>query len=85
MPGRYLEAKAALESARLNVNSPHPRARQRQDRPILIQPGNMVSASTASTNATPLVTLNEIQPVKISLALPQSDLPRIQEMQRTKA
>ena len=44
----------------------------------------MTAKSVASTNATPLVTLNEIQPVKISLALPQSDLPRIQEMQRTK-
>jgi len=38
---------------------------------ILIQPGNMDPASTASTSATPLVTINEIQPVKISLALPQ--------------
>jgi multidrug efflux system membrane fusion protein len=36
------------------------------------------------TTANPLVTINEIQPVKISLSLPQSDLPRIQEMQRTK-
>jgi len=26
----------------------------------------------------------KIQPVKISLALPQSDLPKIQEMQRAK-
>jgi multidrug efflux system membrane fusion protein len=31
-----------------------------------------------------LVTINEIQPVKVSVSLPQSDLPRIQEMQRTK-
>ena len=44
----------------------------------------MVAASTACTSAVPLVTINEIQPVKISLSLPQSDLPRIQEMQRTK-
>jgi len=81
----YLEAKAAVESARLNVEFTTIRAPVNgKTGPILIQPGNMVSASTASTNATPLVTLNEIQPVKISLALPQSDLPRIQEMQRTK-
>jgi len=81
----YLEAKAAVESARLNVEFTTIRAPvSGKTGAILIQPGNMVSASTASTNATPLVTLNEIQPVKISLALPQSDLPRIQEMQRTK-
>jgi multidrug efflux system membrane fusion protein len=81
----YLEAKAAVESARLNVEFTTIRAPVNgKTGAILIQPGNMVSASTASTNATPLVTLNEIQPVKISLALPQSDLPRIQEMQRTK-
>ena len=49
---------------------------------ILIQPGNMVTANTGAngnmTTANPLVTINEIQPVKISLSLPQSDLPRIQ-------
>jgi multidrug efflux system membrane fusion protein len=81
----YLEAKAAVESARLNVEFTTIRAPVNgKTGPILIQPGNMVSASTASTSATPLVTLNEIQPVKISLSLPQSDLPRIQQMQRTK-
>ena len=55
--------------------------------PMLIQPGNMVSSTSSSTSnsttagistANPLVTINEIQPVKISFALPQSDLPRIQ-------
>ncbi len=81
----YLEAKAAVESARLNVEFTTIRAPVNgKTGAILIQPGNMVAASTASTSATPLVTLNEIQPVKISLSLPQSDLPRIQEMQRTK-
>jgi multidrug efflux system membrane fusion protein len=81
----FLEATAAVESARLNVEFTTIRAPVNgKTGAILIQPGNMVSASTASTNATPLVTINEIQPVKISLALPQSDLPRIQEMQRTK-
>jgi multidrug efflux system membrane fusion protein len=42
----------------------------------------MVTANTGAnanmTTANPLVTINEIQPVKISLSLPQSDLPRIQ-------
>ena len=51
---------------------------------MLIQPGNMVaSSSSANASATPLVTINEIQPVKISLALPQSELPRIQQMVNT--
>ncbi len=49
--------------------------------PILIQPGNMIAAATASTTASSLVSITEIQPVKISLALPQSDLPRIQARQ----
>jgi multidrug efflux system membrane fusion protein len=81
----YLEAKATAESARLNLEFTTIRAPVNgKTGPILIQPGNMVAASTASTSATPLVMLNEIQPVKISIALPQSDLPRIQEMQRTK-
>jgi len=81
----YLEAKATAEAARLNLEFTTIRAPVNgKTGPILIQPGNMVAASTASTSATPLVTLNEIQPVKISLSLPQSDLPRIQEMQRTK-
>jgi len=81
----YLEAKAAVEAARLNVEFTTIRAPVNgKTGPMLVQPGNMVAASTASTSAVPLVTLNEIQPVKISLSLPQSDLPRIQEMQRTK-
>lgn len=78
----FLEAKAAVESARLNVEFTTIRAPVNgKTGAILIQPGNMISAATASTNATPLVTINEIQPVKISLSLPQSDLPRIQAQQ----
>jgi multidrug efflux system membrane fusion protein len=42
--------------------------------PILVQPGNMVSAN----GTTPLVTINQIRPIKVSFALPQTDLPRIQ-------
>lgn len=81
----YLEAKANAEMARLNLDFTLIRSPVNgKTGPMLIQPGNMVSASTASTNATPLVTINEIQPVKISLSLPQSDLPRIQEMARTR-
>jgi multidrug efflux system membrane fusion protein len=81
----YLEAKATAESARLNLEFTEIRAPVNgKTGPMLIQPGNMVAASTASTSATPLVTINEIQPVKISLSLPQSDLPRIQQMARSR-
>jgi membrane fusion protein, multidrug efflux system len=64
-----------------------------QTGPILIQPGNYVSStgltsSTMSTGAisttTPLVTINQISPIKISLFLPQSDLPRIKARQKAK-
>jgi multidrug efflux system membrane fusion protein len=80
----YLEAKASAESAHLNLEFTQIRAPiTGKTGPILIQPGNMVAASTASTNATPLVQINEIQPVKISFFLPQSDLPRIQARQHT--
>ena len=48
--------------------------------PILIQPGNMVLA----TGTTPLVTIAEIQPVKISFNLAQADLPLILARQRAK-
>ena len=75
----YLEAKATTESALLNLEFTQIHAPvSGKTGPILIQPGNMVAASTASTNATPLVQINEIQPVKVSFSLPQSDLPRIQ-------
>jgi multidrug efflux system membrane fusion protein len=84
----YLEAKANVESARLNLEYTTIRSPVNgKTGPILIQPGNMVSSTSSSSSssttngistANPLVTINEIQPIKISLALPQSDLPRIQ-------
>jgi len=43
--------------------------------PILIQPGNIVPAN--GTN--PIVTIEQIHPVKVSFFLPQSDLPQIQQ------
>jgi len=48
--------------------------------PIMIQPGNMVLA----TGTTPLVTIAEIQPVKISFNLPQADLQLILARQKSK-
>lgn len=81
----FLEAKATAEAARLNLEFTLIRSPVNgKTGPILIQPGNMITtSSSANASATPLVTINEIQPVKISLSLPQSDLPRIQEMART--
>ena len=43
--------------------------------PILIQPGNLVKAN--DTNS--LVVVTQIEPIKVSFFLPQSDLPRIEE------
>jgi len=79
----YLEAEATAEAARLNLEYTEIRSPVNgKTGPILIQPGNMVTSTTAANGnmatANPLVTINEIQPVKISLSLPQSDLPRIQ-------
>jgi multidrug efflux system membrane fusion protein len=45
--------------------------------PLLVQPGNMVSANGTA----PLVTIAQIQPIKVSFNLPQSDLPLIQARQ----
>jgi len=44
--------------------------------PILIQPGNLIVANASTT---PLVTITQVQPIKVSLFLPQSDLPRIEQ------
>jgi membrane fusion protein, multidrug efflux system len=42
--------------------------------PIIIQPGNLITVA----GATPLVTITQIQPIKISFFLPQSQLTQIQ-------
>lgn len=47
--------------------------------PLLIQPGNLVDA----TGPTALVTIAQVQPVKLSFSLPESDLPRIQGRQKS--
>ena len=47
---------------------------------MLIQPGNMITANSAA----PLVTISQIQPIKISFSLPQSDLQLILARQRSK-
>jgi len=42
--------------------------------PILVQPGNLIAANNS---AAPLVTITQIQPIKVSASLPQSDMPRL--------
>ena len=67
--------RAALDVARLNLGYTEIRSPiDGKTGPILIQPGNLIAVNGAS----PLVVLTQIQPVKVSFSLPQSDLPRIQ-------
>jgi len=74
--------RAAVDMAKLNLAYSQIRSPiDGKTGPILIQPGNLVVANGTA----PLVTITQIQPVKISFSLPQSDLPRIQERQRTGA
>jgi membrane fusion protein, multidrug efflux system len=49
--------------------------------PLLVQPGNLVGASGPA----PLVTIAQVQPVKLSFSLPESDLPRIQARRKSHA
>jgi multidrug efflux system membrane fusion protein len=43
---------------------------------IMIQPGNLISANNS---ASPLVTITQLEPIKVSVSLPQSDLPRLMQ------
>jgi multidrug efflux system membrane fusion protein len=78
----YLEALAAVQTARLNleyarITSPI----DGKTGAIQVQPGNMI----ATGMTTPLVTITQIQPVKVSFSLPQADLPRVQARAREHA
>jgi multidrug efflux system membrane fusion protein len=84
----YLEAVANAQSARLNldyttIKSPI----DGKTGPIMIQPGNQITASAGASNGTTgasaitLVVITQLQPIKVSFALPQADLPRIQARQ----
>ncbi|MEJ0028477.1 MAG: efflux RND transporter periplasmic adaptor subunit [Rhizomicrobium sp.] len=84
----YLVAKANVDAARLNLE--YTRIRSPIDGktgPIMIQPGNQITPSgsgmtqvgVTSPSASTLVVITQIQPIKISFALPQADLPRIQK------
>ena len=68
--------RGTVEAARLNLEFTQIRAPvDGKTGPILLQPGNLVSVNGTSA---PLVTISQIQPIKVSFNLPQSDLPRIQ-------
>ena len=74
--------KAAVDMARLNLGYAQIRAPvDGKTGPVLVQPGNMISGSGGGS--TPLVTIAEVRPIKISFTLPQSDLERIQARQRS--
>jgi multidrug efflux system membrane fusion protein len=73
--------KAAADMARLNLGFAQIRSPvDGKTGPVLIQPGNMITGTSGSS--TPLVTIAEVRPVKISFTLPQSDLARIQARQQ---
>ncbi len=70
--------RAAVKIAQLNVGYTLIRSPvDGKTGPLLVQRGNMVAAN----NTSPLVTIAEIQPVKVSFNLPQSDLGLIQARQ----
>ena len=73
--------RAAIEVAALNLGYTKIRSPVNgKTGPILIQPGNLVSANGSN----PLVVVTQIEPVKVSFALPQADVPRIQERERAR-
>lgn len=76
--------KAAADLARLNLDFTQIRSPiDGKTGAILIQPGNLVSASAAGGSSPPLVEIAQLRPVKVSFTLPQSDLPRIQARQQS--
>jgi len=74
--------EAAVNIAQLNLGYTQIRSPvDGKTGPLLIQPGNMV---VAAGSPPPLVTIAQIQPIKISFNLPQSDLQLILARQKTK-
>jgi len=73
--------RAAADMAQLNLGFAQIRSPvDGKTGPVLIQPGNMIIGTSGSS--TPLVTIAEVRPIKISFTLPQSDLSRIQARQQ---
>jgi multidrug efflux system membrane fusion protein len=74
--------KAAVRTAELNLGYATIRSPiAGKTGPLLIQPGNLI---TANNSASPLVTITQLQPIKVSMFLPQTDLPRIQQQMAAK-
>lgn len=74
--------KAAVETARLNVEFTQIRSPiDGKTGPMLIQPGDMINGPASP--AAPLIEIAQIQPIKLSFTLPQSDLPLIQAREKT--
>ncbi len=74
--------RAAVQAAELNLGYTTIRSPiDGKTGPLLIQPGNLI---TANNSTSPLVTITQLQPIKVSLFLPQSDLPRIQQQMAAK-
>jgi membrane fusion protein, multidrug efflux system len=70
---------AQLATARINLGYTQIRSPvDGKTGPILIQPGNLVTA-----NASNLVVITQIEPVKLSFSLSQSNLPAIQARERS--
>jgi multidrug efflux system membrane fusion protein len=76
LAGTVAADQAAVAQAKLQLGYTQIRAPfAGKTGPILVHPGNLVTANSAE----PLVVLTQLQPVKISFALPQSDLPALQD------
>jgi multidrug efflux system membrane fusion protein len=79
LAGTVAADKAAVQQARLQLGYTRIVAPiTGKTGPILVHAGNLVRAN--DTDA--LVTITQLQPVKISFALPQSDLPALQDRLR---
>lgn len=69
--------KAAIDAAQLNLGYTVIRSPiNGKTGPILIQPGNLIVANSATN---PLVVITQLQPIKVSFFLPQADLPKLQD------
>ena len=76
MAATVVADKASVDAAKLNLTYSTVRSPiDGKTGPILIQIGNLVAANGTS----PLVTIEQVHPVKVSFFLPQTDLPQIQQ------
>ena len=75
--------KANVQTAALNVEYTQIRSPvDGKTGPITVMPGNIISVTGTTATVNPLVTISQIQPIKISFVLPQTELPRIQARQK---